>query len=207
MEHVRTTTSPQPKPENAEALKRRSEFLTLSVHQLSVALGQEVSSERVAMYLRALIDVPDNRLAFAFEYALKHSAHWLPSPGEIRKWAEDWNPYADREAQLVRGILERSSKPPGWVPTGEVFREADRRAARLSEADRAFELTDEDRRWPKNMPGDAAYCRCPLHQVARGTLYYACYVRIREAKAGKTPTSAVALAATIGIREPGCDDE
>ena len=154
------------------------------------------------MYLRALIDVPDNRLAFAFEYALKHSAHWLPSPGEIRKWAEDWNPYADREAQITQGILDRSAKPPEWVPTSAVFQEADRRASRLADLDRAFVLTEDDKRWPK-LSGGTDHCRCSLHNVARGALFYACYVRIREAKAGKAPTPAVELAATIGIREPG----
>ncbi len=162
--------------------------------------------ERKALYLRALIDVPDNRLAFAFEYALKHSAHWLPSPGEIRKWAEDWNPYADRDAQLTREILDRSKKPTDWHPTSDVL-EANRRAGRLREKDRVFVLTEDDKKWPKLVSGDL-YCRCPLHQVARGTLFYACYVRIIEAKAGKPLVDAETLANAVGIgREPGCDDE
>lgn len=68
------------------------------------------------MYCRALKDIGESQLKYAFEEALKHLGQFLPSIEQIRTWAEQYKP-VDPIAE-TRRLLTRDDKPPDWNELG-----------------------------------------------------------------------------------------
>lgn len=77
--------------------------------------------------------------------------------------------------------------------TETAYAELDERAAQLWEWDRAFTMFEEDHRWPKLDNNSDHRCRCPKHLNATDCLWYVCYRRIMDAKAGIRPRSAASV--------------
>jgi len=77
-------------------------------------LGQTIAAERVVLYCRALADIQEPQLLFAFEQALRHLGEFLPSVQALRGFAESWRP--PESAMDCRHILDRGDKPPDWEP-------------------------------------------------------------------------------------------
>lgn len=73
------------------------------------------------MYIRALDDLTEKRLAFGFEQALKlwkpEYGKTFPTPGEIREYADGYQP-VDPIAE-TRKYLNRADKPPDWEELGK----------------------------------------------------------------------------------------
>lgn len=65
------------------------------------------------LYCRALSDIGEAQLKFAFNEALKHLGEYLPSIQQLRSYSEQWRP---AQVQDSRRILERGDKPPDWEP-------------------------------------------------------------------------------------------
>lgn len=109
MDNTKNPTATE-SPEKIE--KRRHALIANCLTQLGTALGQTIPAERVALYCRALTDIGEAQMKFAFDQALRHLGEFLPSVRDLRGYAENWRP-----AEVVtdcRHILDRGDKPPGW---------------------------------------------------------------------------------------------
>ena len=81
-------------------------------------MGQNVTTERIILYVRALDDLSLESVEFAFDRALRH-CKFFPTPGELREFALEWRPVVDES----RAILARGIKPEGWVPLEDFYDE------------------------------------------------------------------------------------
>jgi hypothetical protein len=79
-------------------------------------MAQKIPADRIALYCRALSDIGDKQLRYAFEQALKHLGEFLPSIEQLRTYAEQWVP-VDPIAE-TRRILARDDKPTDWQALG-----------------------------------------------------------------------------------------
>ena len=91
---------------SAETERLRRNLINDCLGQLGMAMNQEVSVERRALYCRALSDIPLTPLRFAFEEALKHAGEFLPSVQTLREYSEQWRP-----TDQTRQLLMRHDKP------------------------------------------------------------------------------------------------
>src|ERR1043166_4611130 len=136
-------------PEKTE--KRRRSSLVISEHltQLGTALGQKIPRERVALYCRALSDIGDAQLRYAFTQALENLGEFLPSIAQLRQYSSQWRP--QDAIQDSRRILERGDKPADWEPLkpGEI--EARREAPETIREQVAW--VAEERAMPTIPPG------------------------------------------------------
>jgi hypothetical protein len=85
--------------------------------QLATAAGTEATKERRALYCRALKDIGESQLKYAFEQALRNLGQFLPSIEQIRAYSEQWKP-VDPIAE-TRKVLTREDKPPDWQLLGQ----------------------------------------------------------------------------------------
>ena len=99
-----------------EIERSRVKLINSYLGQLATAAGTEATKDRRALYCRALKDIGESPLKFAFEEALKHLGQFLPSIEQIRTWAEQWKP-VDPIAE-TRRILIRDDKPTDWQALG-----------------------------------------------------------------------------------------
>lgn len=99
-----------------EIERSRSKLINSYLGQLATAAGTEATKERRALYCRALKDIGEPALRFAFEEALKHLGQFLPSIEQLRAWSEQYKP-VDPIAE-TRRILARDDKPPDWQALG-----------------------------------------------------------------------------------------
>lgn len=113
MEHTGNLT---PSESREKIEKTRLSLINNCLAQLATAAGTEVTKERKALYCRALKDISEFPLKFAFEQALKHLGQFLPSIEQIRTWAEQYKP-VDPIAE-TRRLLTRNDKPPDWQELG-----------------------------------------------------------------------------------------
>jgi hypothetical protein len=73
-----------------------------------------IPKDRVALYCRALQDIGETQLQYAFDLALMHLGDFPPSVETIRNYSEQWQP-----RDVIgdsRHILGRGDKPPDWEP-------------------------------------------------------------------------------------------
>lgn len=99
-----------------EIERSRSKLINSYLGQLATAAGTEATKERRALYCRALRDIGESTLTYAFEQALKHLGQFLPSIEQLREWAGQYKP-VDPIAE-TRKLLEREDKPPNWEELG-----------------------------------------------------------------------------------------
>lgn len=113
MEHTKNLT---PSESREKTEKTRLSLINNCLAQLATAAGTEVTKERKALYCRALKDIGESQLKYAFEEALKNLGQFLPSIEQIRTYSEQWKP-VDPIAE-TRRILERDDKPTDWQALG-----------------------------------------------------------------------------------------
>ncbi len=91
--------------------------------QLGSALNREVSIDQIAMYCRALEDIGELQLKFAFETALRALGEFMPSIAQIRSYAEEWRPPENFFGRQFRSVsdIDPARCPSGWSPE-DVFR-------------------------------------------------------------------------------------
>lgn len=101
--------------ESADAIaKSRNSLINNFLGQIGVALNQEITPQRRAIYCKALNDLSEAQLKHSFNEALRILGDKLPSILTIRTFAEQWRPAAETETQK---ILQRTGKPADWVET------------------------------------------------------------------------------------------
>src|SRR5262245_29994856 len=89
-ENSNTTKKPTGNSSHEKTGKPRNELFVRSMGQLATAAGQTISSERIALYGRALSDIGWTQLEFAFDLALKHCGEFIPSIAQLREYASRW---------------------------------------------------------------------------------------------------------------------
>lgn len=105
-----------PSVSREEIERSRLKLINSYLGQLATAAGTEATKERRALYCRALKDIGESQLKFAFEEALKNLGQFLPSIEQIRTYSEQWKP-VDPIAE-TRRLLERDDKPTDWQALG-----------------------------------------------------------------------------------------
>lgn len=88
--------------------------VTQYVEQLAIAMGTQITKERIGFYVKGLSDLTSDQLSFAFERALR-VCKFFPQIAELREFGEAWRPKIDE----TRAILTRDDKPPTWEPATE----------------------------------------------------------------------------------------
>ncbi len=89
------------------------------------------------MYCRALDDIGERPLRFAFESTLRSLGEFMPSIAQIRAYADQWQPPPEYIGRRFRSVedIDPAKCPKGWTPeqvfaahlTQEKSREASRR--------------------------------------------------------------------------------
>ena len=83
----------KPKPLSEGSKKRQSVSVLDYLGQLALALGTEITEERIVFYLKALADLTPVKIDFVFEQALKR-CKFFPAPSELLAFADEWRPPA-----------------------------------------------------------------------------------------------------------------
>lgn len=97
--------------------KQRLSLIGNYLVQLATAAGTELGKDRKTLYCRALSDLSEAALQYAFEKALKNLGQFIPSIEELRLTAEEYRPVDPLAA--TRKYLERNDKPTDWVAMGK----------------------------------------------------------------------------------------
>src|SRR6266446_3603347 len=89
-----TTMDPKKNPTANESPEKtekwRHSLITNCLAQMGTAMGKEVPKERVLLYCRALNNLGEAELRFAFDRALEHLGEFLPSIEQLRTYAEQY---------------------------------------------------------------------------------------------------------------------
>ncbi len=107
-------------PEKTE--KWRHSLITNCLAQMGTAMGKEVPKERVLLYCRALNNLGEAELRFAFDRALEHLGEFLPSIEQLRTYAEQYFE-ATRERHLrehAQLLLMRPNTHPDFIGKSEL---------------------------------------------------------------------------------------
>src|SRR5947207_151195 len=101
------------KPKSDEQKKQWHDILSVWLARLAVALRQDMSEERIAVYAMALADLTIEQLERGFTYALKfyrqEFGRTFPVPAEIRDWGtQTWrdSDSAERAWQIFKRIFD-----------------------------------------------------------------------------------------------------
>ncbi len=142
---------------------------------MAIACGRDLDPSRVSLYCKALEDIGEIQLRYAFEQALKYIGDSIPTIKEIRRLSEEWRPAQTERVQdcpdveRVRQMLKdreiidfpwladpRRDKEPTpqnvamWKAEGQ-----NRTLAHLAELEKDPKFREE-RRLSKIIPGMAA---------------------------------------------------
>ncbi len=105
---------------NDERKRTHSESLTHYVLQLATIMGQELTTERLSLYVAALDSLSDKQVEFGFKKAIDlfkpEFGKVFPYPAEIRELAEQYQPV--EIAIETQKLLDRPDKPTDWVRMG-----------------------------------------------------------------------------------------
>lgn len=87
-------------------------------------MEREVPKERVLLYCRALSDIGETQLRFAFDRALGNLGEFLPSIETLRAYANEWYEMArERQAkEHMRALLDRPSIHPDFADKSKAER-------------------------------------------------------------------------------------
>lgn len=102
------------KPKSDETLKRRESLIRSCMAYLATGLGVEISTGRVALYLRPLGELSESQIKQVFRTALAEYKPYggsFPSPSELTAYLESRGPLDDAPT-----VLARAAKPEGWTP-------------------------------------------------------------------------------------------
>lgn len=203
--------SPMTSESRAEIVKQRSSLIANYLAQLGTAMGREVARDRKTLYCRALNELTEGQLKYAFGEALKHLGEFLPSIEQLQIYATQYKP-VDPVAE-TRKVLERDDKPTDWAKLGRNSGVAQSEIDQWIEEGKA-----KQREHIAKLEGNPEWRTMAARLGAArqsSTLERAVMLRNGESKAPKDPQErnrwarqrAQETGWSTAVREPGDDDE